>query len=71
MRSERRHHSERMKAKARRVARSWGRLARGVAEDVAWVGRAAMNHCCSCSCDGCAAHKDVPPRRERAALAEL
>jgi len=59
----RRHHDIRMKVTAVRVLRIWG----------AWpqpVGRLASTHCVPCSCWMCKFHKDVSPRRERAAMAE-
>jgi hypothetical protein len=70
MRALRRHHLERMKERAKAVFRSWGRFGRSMADDPTAVGIAAGVHTRWCSCFKCRHGKDVPPRRERSALAE-
>jgi hypothetical protein len=65
----RRHHLRRMKAEARRVVSTWGASSRALANDPSFIGRAAAVHCRWCSCFLCQYGKDIPPPRERAALA--
>lgn len=63
-RSIRRHHMERMIAKAKYIIKHWFHGDKLVKDDD-FVNRMVSTHCRPCSCWMCIQHKDVPPRRER------
>jgi hypothetical protein len=66
-RAERRHYRERIKARMWRYLATWS----SPVADERLVQHMASTHGRPCSCWMCAYRKDVPPRRERAALAEF
>jgi hypothetical protein len=63
-RSIRRHHMDRIKARMKRIVRTWFQSGH-LADDPEFVGKMAEVHGRPCSCEGCRSHKDVPPPRER------